>query len=434
MIVDSFINGLIDDAILVPVSVNYEKLVDGNFTNEQMGTPKKKESFTNAMKSIWKVLNAKYGLMRIDFNEPFSLKELVKSFRERQELNLSVPRPIPSQRKLLTGPSTTSMYGIEVIDKHRELVDNIARHVVYDCSFATSVMSTNAVAFLLLNKYRNGVSMRELTRTLYELRKQIGSERDFAFESDFDAIAAAVKTGTELLGSELVESAPDSDGDVFIKPILKVPSVIETAYYSNTFSPVLSIESAVVTSVASMMRTSGSAKVAINDIIDTTILYCDILRYEFIFHKPCQEFSEQVEKSIMRLCKVNVLTRDGDEIGINTELAQMYLSAMAPFNITYVSVIECLEKVIEQPQIRESDLVKFTLNYILRKLNNGEITYGECLSSDSVKNCLKLLEKWGVVDVDSSSGSRQLSMNSAYNTLEGIQGVIEKVERFIMFK
>lgn len=434
MIVDSFINGLIDDAILVPVSVNYEKLVDGNFTNEQLGTPKKKESFTNAMKSIWKVLNSKYGLMRIDFNQPFSLKELVKSFRERQESNLSVPRPIPSQRKLLTGPSTTSMYGIEVIDKHRELVDNIARHVVYDCSFATSVMSTNAVAFLLLNKYRNGVSMRELTRTLYELRKQIGSERDFAFESDFDSIAAAVKTGTELLGSELVESAPSTDGDIFIKPILKVPSVIETAYYSNTFMPVLSIESAVVTSIASLLKTSKDAKVGINDIIDTAMLYCDILRYEFIFHRPCQEFSEQVEKSINRLCAANVLTRDGDEITMNSEPAQMYLSAMAPFNITYVSVIECLAKVIEQPQIRESDQVKFTVNYILQKVNKGEITYGESLSTDSIKNCLKLVEKWGVVDVDSSTGTRLLSMNSAYNTLEGIQIAAEKIERFVMFK
>lgn len=434
MIVDSFINGLIDDAILVPVSINYEKLVDGNFTNEQMGTPKKKESFTNAMKSIWKVLNAKYGLMRIDFNEPFSLKELVKSFRERQELNSSVPRPIPSQRKLLTGPSTTSMYGIEVIDKHRELVDNIARHVVYDCSFATSVMSTNVVAFLLLNKYRNGVSTSELTRTLYELRQQIGLERDFAFESDFDAVMDAVKTGAELLGHELVEQSVQNDGDVFMKPNLKVPSVIETAYYSNTFTPVVCIESAVVTSIASMMKANRDAKVAINDVVDTAMLYCDILRYEFIFHKPCQEFSEQIEKSVKKLCRDNVLTRNGDEISMNFELAQMYLSAMAPFNLTYVSVIKCLEKLIEQPQMRESDFIKFSLNYILQKLNKNEITYGESLSTDSIKNCLKLVEKWGVVEVDSQSGTRKLSMNSTYNSLEGIEGIVEKVERFIIVK
>lgn len=145
MIVEAFIDGLIDDAILVPVSVNYEKLVDGNFAHEQMGMPKRKESFMNAMSSIWKILNSKFGLMRIDFNEPFSLKELVKTFKERQA---EVVTPtLPGARKLLTGPSATSMYGIEVIDKHRVLVDNIARHLVFDSSCATSVMSTNAIAF-----------------------------------------------------------------------------------------------------------------------------------------------------------------------------------------------------------------------------------------------------------------------------------------------
>lgn len=107
---------------------------------------------------------------------------------------------------------------------------------------------------------------------------------------------------------------------------------------------------------------------------------------------------------------------------------------MAPFNLTYVSVIECLEKVIEQPQMREGDFVKFSLNYIMQKLIKNEITYGESLSTDSIKNCLKLVEKWGVIEVDSQNGARQLSMNSTYNSLEGIQSAVEKVERFVIMK
>lgn len=430
---DSFINGLIDDAILVPVSVNYEKLVDGNFTNEQMGTPKKKESFTNAMRSIWKVINAKYGLMRIDFNEPFSLKELVKSFRERQE-QMSIPHAIPSQRKLLTGPSTTSMYGIEVIDKHRELVDNIARHVVYDCSFATSVMSTNVLAFLLLNKYRNGVSMKELTQAVYELRQRIGQERDFAFESDSGAVIDAVKMGIELLGPELIEQKADSDGGVFIKPILTVPSVIETAYYSNTFTPIVSLDAAVVTSIAAMTKNNDQTMIAIKDVMDAATIYCDILKYEFIFHKPCQEFSEQIEKSVSRLCSENVLKRDGDMISMNSDAAQMYLSVMAPFNQAYVAVIKCLEKIIEKIQMTELDFIKFCLNHIQHKLIKGEISYGECLSTDTIKNCLKVLEKWGIVENNTFGGKRMLTLNSSYNSISGVQSAIEKVENFVILK
>jgi len=74
VIVDAYMDGTIEDALLVPVSVNYEKLVDGNFVREQLGKPKQMETFGKAIKSIWSVLNSNYGMMRIDFNQPFSLR------------------------------------------------------------------------------------------------------------------------------------------------------------------------------------------------------------------------------------------------------------------------------------------------------------------------------------------------------------------------
>lgn len=78
VIVDSFMDGTIEDALLVPVSVNYEKLVDGNFIREQLGQPKEMETFGNAIRGIWHVLNSNYGMMRIDFNQPFSLRVIIK--------------------------------------------------------------------------------------------------------------------------------------------------------------------------------------------------------------------------------------------------------------------------------------------------------------------------------------------------------------------
>lgn len=400
MIVEAFIDGLIDDAILVPVSVNYEKLVDGNFVNEQMGTPKQQETFSMAIASIWKILRMNFGLMRIDFNEPFSLRELVKSFKERQT---PVPRPIPSARKLLPGTSVTSLYGIEVIDKHRVLVDNIARHVVFDCSYATSVMSTNAVAYLLLNKYRNGTTLKELSKALTELRKQIGDERDFAFEGDYESVTNAVKRGIDLLGADLVR-AKSENGDVYVEPVLSTRSVIETAYYSNTFSPYFALDAVVATSVATV---NEGAPMAITDVVETAMLFCDILRYEFIFHKPCQDFSEQIEKSLTRLCKSNVLTRiNSGSVSLNFTAAQPLLSTLAPFSIAYLSVTECLKTLVETTQMIEKDFVKLCLGHIGTQITGGEITFGESLSTDSVKNCMKVLEKWTVIEVDAHSGVR----------------------------
>lgn len=410
----------------MPVSVNYEKLVDGNFVREQMGTPKKKESFRMAMSSIWKVLNSKYGQMRIDFNEPFSLKELVKSFNERQ---IEIPRPLPSARKLTTGPSRHSVYGLEVIDKHRVLVDNIARHVVFDCSYATSVMSTNATAFLLLNKYRNGVTMKEISYTLAEMKRQIGNEQNFGFDDEAESV---IKRAVDLLGSDLVQQEVQTNGELFLKPVLSVPNVIETAYYANTFVPYFALDAVVVTSVATI---NEGATMALSDLFDNAMLYCDILRYEFIFYKPCQAFVEQIEKSLARLCRLGIISRtNNDGVSLNFNASTTLLSALAPFSLTYVSVAECLKKLIEASPITESDFVKTCLAYIHDQVDRNEITYGESISTDSIKNCLKLMEKWAVLEVHTSGGIRQLSLCQDYDSVEGIGETVDRIERFVILK
>lgn len=74
VIVDAILDGTIEDALLVPVSMNYDKLVDGNFTREQLGEPKKMESTWNTIKSLWQSINGDFGMVKVDFNQPCSLR------------------------------------------------------------------------------------------------------------------------------------------------------------------------------------------------------------------------------------------------------------------------------------------------------------------------------------------------------------------------
>lgn len=427
MIVDAYVEGLIGDALLVPVSVNYEKLVDGNFVREQLGTPKRKESFRKAITSIWKILNAKYGQMRIDFNEPFSLKELISSFKERRT---SVPRPIPMNRRLMSRQSINSAYGIEVSDKHRVLVDNIARHVVYDSCAAMSIMSTNVLAYLLLNKHRNGASLTSLAKSLNELREQLSKRREFGFDGDSESV---IMRAVKLLGDDMIERKVQENGEIFIIPILSVPNVVETFYYSSTFVPHIALDAAIVTALASTIN-ENCPYLTLNDVIDVTLLYCDILRYEFIFCKPCQDMNDQVEHVVKGLCESGVIVKSNDEYALNMKLSETLLSTLAPFNVTYWSTTENLKILFEKTQMIESDFIKMCLNNLGEKYNEGAITYGESISTDTIKNCLKLLEKWAVVEFDSQSGVRIVSLTSLYNTKAGIENVIDKIVRFVILK
>ncbi|KAG8238523.1 hypothetical protein J437_LFUL016603 [Ladona fulva] len=74
VIIEAHLEGVIDDALLVPASLNYDRLVDGNFVREQLGQPKIPESFFSAVRAIWTVITSHYGMIRMDFGSPYSLK------------------------------------------------------------------------------------------------------------------------------------------------------------------------------------------------------------------------------------------------------------------------------------------------------------------------------------------------------------------------
>lgn len=74
VIVDAYMDGTIEDALLIPVAINYDRLVDGNFVREQLGQPKKMETFVSTIKAMWSALRGHYGIVKIDFCQPFSLR------------------------------------------------------------------------------------------------------------------------------------------------------------------------------------------------------------------------------------------------------------------------------------------------------------------------------------------------------------------------
>ena len=133
-------------------------------------------------------------------------------------------------------------------------------------------MSTNSVAFLLLYKYRNGVSFNELVESFGELRKQFNSDnRDVGFSGENENVVEHAVSREcsnifvsfpplphpspeskrkiffwifqiELLGSSLVkrEKRGKTDNnesetvDEYIIPEVDLPNVIGLSYYSNT--------------------------------------------------------------------------------------------------------------------------------------------------------------------------------------------------------
>lgn len=114
-------------------------------------------------------------------------------------LNINIYLLLFYFRVLQHNQSTSSLYGTDVVcEEHRNLIESISRQVVFDCAAATSVMSTNALAFLLLTRFRNGAEEQILSEALDDLRNSLSGCKDIGFSGESSQIVAYA---CDLLGS-----------------------------------------------------------------------------------------------------------------------------------------------------------------------------------------------------------------------------------------
>lgn len=170
-------------------------------------------------------------------------------------------------------------------------------------------MSTNALAFILLYKHRKGATREQLVESFEDLRQELAScGRDIGFSGDsIDVINYAVRFSVqkfflrkkpkklmfqiEMLGPGLIKKERINNEEI-IKPISILPNVIELSYYSNTVNTFYAMESIVAIALHSLDLRNGSLTQP--DLLQATLDLCNILRYEFIFSKPCQNLEAMI--------------------------------------------------------------------------------------------------------------------------------------------
>lgn len=486
VIIDAYMDGTIEDALLVPVTMNYERLVDGNFVREQLGQPKKMETFMSTIKAIWETLKGNYGIVKVDFCQPFSLREMLKSFEAQQNL-LTVNKTPTTEKPLKYTMSSSSLYGTDVIvEEHRQLVESIARHIVYDCSVSTPIMSTNVVAFLLLNKYRDGCTLDKLVEAFDSIRQDLEArKKDIAFCGEtLDVINHAM----DILGPGLVQQQRQEiteivDGHLTksgfvtaIRPVSILPNVIELSYYSNTMLNCYVMDSIVVSAICAELQSQINDPVAIAEnnitisqdlLVERSLKLCDILKYEFIFCKPCQDLKRVVIEAIQNLAFTDIITsqennclqeemwskrcartfddssdeeymnkRRTNQIEYKLSLVPEHAKRMEflhtilrPLIDTYTFSAFTLKKLVGR-SLTERDLVQEILAEIKTNLDRGLVNYGESLCVDPIKNSLKLFEKWNVLECHPQENIKLFYLKVEYDRDSTVTEIYETIAAF----
>ncbi|CAL1285137.1 unnamed protein product [Larinioides sclopetarius] len=480
IVVDTLMSNGIRDAYIVPIAMSYEKLLDGTFVSEQLGRPKEMESFSTAIQGIWRTLHSNYGTVRVDFCQPFSLKDflLAAEYSYNSPVRTLQPCLLPQNQCFFNHNMKSrrrSEYGTEIVSEdHRQLIKDCADYVVYTSFNAYSVMSTNALAFLFLTKHRKATSFDHLVNSMDWIREEI-VKRNKTF-SYFGDSSEMIKRATKLLGKKLVTLdaikmdwySNNNKKTVYYKPSVNLPDVLELQYYANSVVPVFLLESIIVNAIYSLLpeesrkNTDDGDYVLRKDILKYSLELSSILQYEFIFSPPgtgiCTVLNATIDdlldnsllyikKSdankngslILNDSKIDDFFAYGNHAELQQEIklnpddgnntVQFLQCVLSPFIESYSLVAGVLYKLIDS-EMEETQLLQDIKSLGLKKVHLGQIFHEEALGLDTLKNGLKLFESWKILNVRTRNSQKIYSLQSYYNDISKIEDVVNRIEKY----
>uniref|UniRef100_A0A8C7FUU1 Glycerol-3-phosphate acyltransferase 1, mitochondrial n=1 Tax=Oncorhynchus kisutch TaxID=8019 RepID=A0A8C7FUU1_ONCKI len=240
IVVDALCNGVIPEVMVVPVGISYDRILEGNYNSEQLGKPKKNESLWGVACGVLRMLRKNYGCVRVDFTQPFSLKEYLDTQRSRHippTLSLEqtlVPTIIDAQYvHIHTGEQEEQPNSRDLSDEpwRRQVIANLAKHVLFTANKSSAVMSTHIVACLLLYRHRQGVALSKLVEDFFNMKEEILSrDFDLGFSGNSEDV---VMHALHLLDNCVHVTSTNRNTEFTIAPSKTVPALFELNFYSN---------------------------------------------------------------------------------------------------------------------------------------------------------------------------------------------------------
>ena len=284
-LLESVLSGRVEDAIVCPVSTQYDKVIEvDSYISELLGQPKPKESLF-AFLSSSSILSLKLGRVDVRFHEPWSLRQFVdkQTDRMRQSPTIDVSYTAAVKRRLL------STLGYKVLS---------------DINVASVVMPTALIGTVLLTLRGRGVGKAELVRRVDELCDRVRSRGGRVAHFANQSTATVVERGLEVLGPSLVtvvEGLPE--------PTYRAVDRFQLSFYRNMTIHLFVSEALVCAAVYSKVKQGGEADaqgISYQELHDYVYFLSQLFRGEFIF--PTTPLAVNLRATLEVLEREGVLT------------------------------------------------------------------------------------------------------------------------------
>uniref|UniRef100_A0A673J9T7 Glycerol-3-phosphate acyltransferase 1, mitochondrial n=1 Tax=Sinocyclocheilus rhinocerous TaxID=307959 RepID=A0A673J9T7_9TELE len=318
IVVDTLCANSIPDVLIVPVGISYDRIIEGNYNSEQLGKPKKNESLWGIACGVFRMLRKNYGCVRVDFTQPFSLKEYLDTQRSRHlQASLTLEQILLPTIIAAQYDEDLHLNSRDLSDEpwRRQVIANLAKHVLFTASKSSAIMSSHIVACLLLYRHRQGVLLSKLVEDFFNMKEEILSrDFDLGFSGNSEDV---VMHALSLLGNCVNVTSTNRNTEFIIAPSNTVPALFELNFYSNGLFHVFIADAIIACSALALLREQSATSVSEQNssskllsqerLIRRAAGLSHFLSNEVAVAVPCQTLYQVFHDAVTRLIEYGVL-------------------------------------------------------------------------------------------------------------------------------
>jgi glycerol-3-phosphate O-acyltransferase len=379
MEVDAWLDGAAEDVLFVPVSIDYEQLIEASaYLRELSGGEKPKENLRGLL-SAFTVLFRSYERLYVQFEAPVSLRAVAQA-----RLGARV-----------AGLATDA-------EARRLLVQAVATRVAFGIGRAVTITPVGLVCAALLSHVRRGLPAAELTRRV-ELLRFIAAEgaarfgRGLAGASSDPLQPGPVQDAVRrLVGSGQVTTA-SAAGETIYRVVEEKRPVLD--YHRNAV-----IHRYVAPAIAaSALLAAGEAPLA--EVRERAAWLSRLFKLEFMY-EPGAELTEVFGQNIAFLQRLGAVELEGERIrpGAAREPIEFLAEFLRPYLEAYRLAAETALLLLDDASRQSTDrksLLKLCLERGRADVLTGRMLAREALSKATLENSIDWLVSTGrLVDSD----------------------------------
>ena len=368
MCTDVFFDGAVPDVSFVPVTINYDRVLEGEtFPLELLGEHKVKESLSRIIKAV-SILNLNFGSIYVGIGDPVSVKNVCKDLM----------------------PNT---------QESKDLVNyRIGYELVFRLQENSAVVPTALVAAILL-MHRIGVNENELITKVEWLRDEVKARGFRIGGLETGAANLAVRNALTHLKQTLSHKKDLFEPSISLH--IDYKSILLLSYYRNTLHHIFAIEALIACACFSFgEKLAWGDGIAKARVLEETMFLSNLLEAEFVLREKISN-AETINNALECMKKREILEENNGKLKIkrNGELAITLLCSLAwPLIDTYWSTLTFCSALRPEQSLKLDKLIQSVQWFSDSMYEERNMSYYESCSLQNIKTSVLAYEKLGVLE------------------------------------